>query len=414
VVSNEAQHNQRAEALIKFLVLFGLVLFSLSLVMLRSLYSRNAVQWLPGYIESRRAAEMPASAPIHVMFCFVDHFEPQWKSNDPSTEAARVDRWCREYPQLASRFCDTDGCFPKHTFFYPEEEYREQHLEKLVALCAAGFGEIEVHLHHDNDTSEGLRQKLQRFTRVLRERHGALSLDPMTARPAWGFIHGNWSLDNSRADGRWCGVNDELRVLAECGCYADFTLPSAPSETQTSTVNSIYYAADDPVRPKSHDTGVPVRIAGSASGDLMIIQGILGFDWSSRKLGLIPRIENSDIREARPPSPFRIDRWVRLAPIVKGRPEWKFIKIHTHGAQEANEEVLLGESAARMYQYLEARYNDGRKFVLHYVSAREMFNIIKAAEAGQAGNPGDYRDYLLPPPAFAGQSRWSGRSSRSG
>ena len=29
---------------------------------------------------------------------------------------------------------------------------------------------------------------------------------------------------------------------------------------------------------------------------------------------------------------------------------------------------------------------------------REAFNIIKAAEAGKAGNPNDYRDYLLPRP----------------
>ena len=44
----------------------------------------------------------------------------------------------------------------------------------------------------------------------------------------YAFIHGNWSLCNSRPDGRYCGVNNELDVLRETGCYADFTLPSAP------------------------------------------------------------------------------------------------------------------------------------------------------------------------------------------
>jgi hypothetical protein len=36
--------------------------------------------------------------------------------------------------------------------------------------------------------------------------------------------------------------------------------------------------------------------------------------------------------------------------------------------------------------------------VLHYVTAREVYNIIKAAEAGLTGSPHDYRDYELPPP----------------
>jgi hypothetical protein len=29
-----------------------------------------------------------------------------------------------------------------------------------------------------------------------------------------------------------------------------------------------------------------------------------------------------------------------------------------------------------------------------------MYNIIKAAEAGEEGNPNDFRDYLLPAPSF--------------
>ena len=51
-----------------------------------------------------------------------------------------------------------------------------------------------------------------------------------------------------------------------------------------------------------------------------------------------------------------------------------------------------------MHAHLESRYNDGKQYVLHYVTAREVYNIIKAAEAGSAGDPNNYRDYLLPPP----------------
>jgi hypothetical protein len=53
-----------------------------------------------------------------------------------------------------------------------------------------------------------------------------------------------------------------------------------------------------------------------------------------------------------------------------------------------------------MFSYLETRYNDGSDWRLHYVSAREMYNIVKAAEAGRAGDPGQYRDFLIPRPRY--------------
>jgi len=177
----------------------------------------------------------------------------------------RVARWVSDYPRLCEGHRDADGCAPKHTFFFPSEEYRPEHLDPLVALCAQGYGEIEIHLHHDNDTEANFRTSIARFCKVLHERHGALPRDPVTGEPTFAFIHGNWSLDNSRADGRWCGLNNELILLRELGCYADFTLPSAPSDTQTSTINSIYYSTDDPNAPKSHDTGTPVRVANIRS-----------------------------------------------------------------------------------------------------------------------------------------------------
>ena len=65
-------------------------------------------------------------------------------------------------------------------------------------------------------------------------------------------------------------------------------------------------------------------------------------------------------------------------------------------------ETLLGQPTNDMYNYLEEKYNDGRNYVLHYVSAREMYNIAVAAEAGEQGNPDQFRDYLIPKPPFLG------------
>ena len=86
---------------------------------------------------------------------------------------------------------------------------------------------------------------------------------------------------------------------------------------------------------------------------------------------------------------------------VAGRPEWIFVKVHTHGTQERDTDTLLGASMRRAFEYLGTRYNDGRDWKLHYVSAREMYNIVKAAEAGLDGDPGLYRDHVIPRAGFS-------------
>lgn len=358
--------------------------------------SRNMDIWLRSYLARPRPPKV--AGPVHVLFCFVDHFEPMWGRADVEAQKRRVDRWCRDYREMASRHRDADGRHPQHGFFYPEEEYVEEYLEKIAALCADGFGELEIHLHHDNDTAENFSTAMRRFCRTLRDKHGALSTDPRNGELSFAFIHGNWSLDNSRPDGRWCGINNELILLRELGCYADFTLPSAPSDTQTRTVNSIYYATDDPDAPKSHDTGTPVRVGGTPTGDLMIVQGPLGLNWRDRRFGVIPRIENADVRRSCRPTPARVDAWVKTGIHVQGRPEWVVVKIHTHGTQEPDMDTLLGADMHAMHDHLERVYNDGTNYVLHYVTAREVYNIVKAAEAGKSGDPNAWRDFILPPP----------------
>jgi hypothetical protein len=98
-----------------------------------------------------------------------------------------------------------------------------------------------------------------------------------------------------------------------------------------------------------------------------------------------------------------VDAWIRTAVHVHGRPDWIFVKIHTHGTQEGDMDTLLGSAADAMHAHLERNYNDGERHVLHYVTAREVYNIIKAAEAGEQGNPDAYRDYALPRPRSSWQ-----------
>ncbi len=49
-----------------------------------------------------------------------------------------------------------------------------------------------------------------------------------------------------------------------------------------------------------------------------------------------------------------------------------------------------------MLTEVEKNYKDGDKYRLHYMTAREAYNVAKAAEAGHNGNPNEYRDFVLP------------------
>ena len=354
---------------------------------------RNAELWLPELIRARRKRPSgPPASCVDIFFCVADHFEPACGRVAFAKQVERVAAWTERLPRLAEQFRDADGRPPQHTFFFPEEEYHPSHLDALARLCRQGFGEVEIHLHHDGDTADGLRTKIERFKARLAH-HGLLCRDRQNGQVGYAFIHGDWALDNSRRDGRLCGVNNELSILKETGCYADFTLPSAPSDTQTREVNSIYRATDDPLRPKSHDRGVAVQVGRPPQGDLLMIQGPLALDWQSRKWGVLPRVENGSLHGVNPPTARRFRLWIDAGIGVVGRPEWVFIKVYTHGAIEANAEVLLGSAMQRFHQEIGQLYNDGRRHRLHYVTAREMANLVYAAEAGETADPHQLRDY---------------------
>ena len=312
-------------------------------------------------------------------------------------ERARVAAWVERYPRLAQQFADSEGRPPQHTFFFPEEAYRPDLLDSLAQLCRSGFGDVEVHLHHDRDTGDALRDRLGRFTETLFRQHGLLRrrADGVIT---FGFVHGNWALDNARPDGRWCGVNNEITVLIEAGCYADFTLPAAPDASQTRTINSIYYAIDDPARPRSHETGVAARVGCKAPDNaLLMVQGPLTFDMRRRVWWVLPGLENGAIDDtpAHLPTAERFTAWADVAVGVEGRPEWVFVKVHAHGAPEGNAAILLGPVMERFHADVNRLFNDGQRYRLHYVTAYEMACLVKAAEKGLTGAPRDLLGHTL-------------------
>ena len=359
----------------------------------RFLHKRYYNVWLPSYFNfaMEPAERSESKGPKHLVVLICDHFEP-----GPRNDLLR--EWIDSYHDVVSRHRDSFGNHPKRTLYYPIEQFQDSQIEMMLSLCRSGMAEIELHLHHLNDTSEGVRRK---FEAGLAEfaRYGICQTTDKPAQTRFSFVHGDWALDNgcSEWDPNPCGVNDEITILKSLGCYIDCTFPALWSPAQPRQINSIYYATDDPNRPKSYDRGTPVRVGGKPEGDLLMLQGPLLVDWFDWRYKLHPTIEHGDISAASPWYEGRPRLWLQANVHVQGRPEWVFIKLHSHGCHRIDWPQVLGEGFDKMLASLENRYNDGKNFILHYVTAREAYNLIKAAEAGETGNPEQYRDYLVKP-----------------
>ena len=352
----------------------------------RAVQARGFDRWVPGYLFSQDSTPEVVldREPVDVFLAICDHYEPEWGNPSRDEALRRVHRWCDDYPRLFQDFRDVDGRTPRHSFFFPQDQYRPEYIDPLAELCHDGFGEFDIHLHHADDTPEGLEEKLSVFRDALFHRHGMLRRDPTTGEIVYGFIHGNWALCNSRRDRKWCGVDHEIPILRRTGCYADFTLPSAPSDTQTRTINSIYYASDIPGKCKSHDHGIRAQVGRTPPDDsLLMIQGPLLFDFSRRKFGVLPRVENGDLLGNHPPSLRRLRLWLNAGVTVQKQPNWRFVKLHTHGCKTGNIDMLLGERMQMFHQELAELHVLQPNFRFHYVSAWEMAQLVHQAERGE-------------------------------
>jgi hypothetical protein len=342
------------------------------------------------------------AAPVHLIIAIADHFEPSFLAESPADFAdwqeqeRRVRDWCRQYPKVAAEWRDRDGQPLRHTYFFPAEQYHPALIELLADHCRSGWGEIEIHLHHGvraPDTAANTRQALEEFRDTL-ARHGCLSRLDHQARPQYAFVHGNWALANSDR-GRCCGVDEEMQILAETGCYADLTLPSAPHPAQVAKVNSLYECSLPLNRRAPHRRGRNLRSGHRPTTFPLMIQGPLAPAYSRSRRWPYVGIENGELSAANPPSARRLLLWRQARITVAGRPDWLFIKLHCHGLDPRDRACLLGEPMQQFLRQLAAGTNEEPGYEVHFATAREMVNMILAACDGLAGNPRDYRDYRL-------------------
>jgi hypothetical protein len=340
--------------------------------------------------------------PIHLVIALADHFEPSIVPEDGLLRASyeqqerRLNFWCREYPRLAEPWRDSDGRPFVHTYFYPAEQYDRRLIQRLAEHCREGWGEIEIHLHHGisaPDTADNTRRQLLQFRDALASDHGCLSYLDGLGPPRYAFVHGNFALANS-AGGRFCGVDEEMQALADTGCYADFTLPAAAFHpAQIAKINSLYECGFPLNQRAPHRRGRDLERGQKPEVFPLMVQGPLMLRWfpaKSRTVG----IENGAITRRNPLSLARLRLWKQAAISVRGKPDWLFIKLHCHGMDPTQQDAVLGEPMRDFLREL-VEGAERRGEILHFVSAREMVNIILAACDGHEGNPAEYRDYRL-------------------
>jgi len=361
---------------------------------------KYAAKCLPTYAWQRLTRHRQ-DGPVHLILALADHFEPSTiPGHDmgyapPEVQEQRLETWCKEYPRNFAHFRDSDGRQFTHTYFYPAEQYDYAHLDRLAQLCHGGWGEIEIHLHHGiarPATAEETRKQLVEFRDTLSERHGCLAYEESSKDPKYVFVHGNFALANATG-GRGCGVDNEIEVLAETGCYADMTYPASVFHpAQVAKLNSIYECALPPRRRAPHRRGRDLEVGRPVKKFPFLLQGPWMFDSDRSSRSGLGRIENGALTRGSPPSLRRLELWKKAAISVQGRPDWVFIKLHTHGMDPNDTATILGEPMQHFLRELINRAPE-RGEVLHFVSAREMVNIALAACDGRQGNPGEFRDY---------------------
>ncbi len=359
--------------------------------------------WLMRYPFVRLGSmlEQTAFEKKHVIFTIADHFEPAWSSNGNLDLRSQIRR-LEDYRNLAratgEAVRDVDGTKFRHTNFYPAEQYHPEILDIMAEMQAEGIGEVEIHLHHGverPDTAENLHNVLVDFRDILAEKHRCLSRLDGRGPPMYAFVHGNLALGNS-CGGRFCGVDSEMQILRETGCYADMTLPSAPDQSQVAMINQIYECGLPLDQSVPHRTGRRVAVNGKRLALPLIFTGPLVFNWTRRINGIpVPRIEDGALTANQPSDIARVRRWLSANVTVAGKSDWVFVKLYCHGFFDHDMSASIGEGATRFFSEI-AEYGAGRgNFDVHFASAREAFNMTAAAIDGKRGGPGEYRDYKL-------------------
>ena len=378
-----------------------------------SVRSKNLETWVGGYARWLAASAVPraraalggaADGPRHLLFAFCDHYEPLWSDADDGARrrarARLAARATRRWPTSSATPTAARRATPSSS---PASSTAPTYLD---ALARAGAARASA---RSRCTCTTTATPPRGCARQLGELPGRCSRSTGTSRAtptgacATRSSTATGASPTRRRDGRWCGVDEELPLLFDTGCYADFTFPSAPDECQPTIVNRIYWPDGRP-RAAARLRGRDARRGSASARDdrILMIEGPLALGAApaagcSRCASRTPR-SRPTIRRRRRGSA----RWVRAGhPRRRGGRSGSSSRCTPTARRRSRPRRCSATGDGSCTASSTTRYNDGKRWRLHYVTAREMYNIAIAAMDGRTGNPDSYRDYVLPPPPVA-------------
>jgi len=340
--------------------------------------------WFPTYIQQQIGSTNSSNQIEHLMFVVADHYEPGFIEEEAVIEN---EKWLADYAKAVEGKQDSYGNRFVYNWFYPFDQRNDRVLKRLQQEVKQGSGEIEFHWHKPCLTAAEYQVQLTEAVAWFKEFgafQGAERGDDNATR--FSFIAGNWDLDNGRGTG--CGINDEISQLIKAGGYMDMTYSTLGSPAQPKDmINQIYYVKDTP-EARSYKQGHRIKVGEvTPETPFLMFQGPLSFHWDLT-------FEYGALESYALPSLKRIKRWIDSHIHVENKPQWSFVKLYSHGIQSPD---IVKHHLGPMLDALKTE-TAARNIKLHYVSAREAYNIVRAAEAGMEGDPELYRDFIYGAP----------------
>ncbi len=306
---------------------------------------------------------------------------------EPSIDSVGIRDILKALASLAAEHIDSDGREFQLTFACPGRNPDSTTLHMLTEYCRRGLGEVEYLIPWDYSSEESMREELEQGLRRFNSRGW---MNTVGSEVRFAVVRERNSGEREEAD-----LRRQASVLSDLGCYADMSFPGVRSSRPQSRVNTMFMVSSADNEP--YNESDELRAGRLGKGGLLVIEGPFLIDWTDWRLTLRPYVEDGHLSPEAPPDPGRVDSWIRANVHVIGQPNWIFVKLTIDGLSNATSARSLRHSLDRSLMYLEEVCNDDEMYRLHYVTAREMYNVAMAAQALKNGNAGLFRDYLIEP-----------------
>jgi hypothetical protein len=216
---------------------------------------------------------------------------------------------------------------------------------------------------------------VEEFRDVLFHHHGFLRKGD-DEKIAYGFSHGLSSLyEHATSKNPTSDLSDRIQILIDTGCFADF---SFLTKKTCKKIISSFSSSVQPQNTDSTQSRASLFPKEWTIKNLLTIQDPVILKWNPQIWRIFPFFENGEISASKKFLPFRANLWLQNCIGINADVPHLFLKLHTSGGQDQNIRYLLGENGLHLLWNFMEKICTRHNFVLHYVSAWEMYRTINA------------------------------------